>query len=326
MKGFSFLFAAILAACTCASAQQKAEDAGAPLKRIRIYYIGNSVTDTVQYGKLAEMALKRGFKFEWGRQMIPGAPLSWIYQHPDDGFREDPYGTYKQALPNFEWDVVSLQPFDRHLGEKGDDPEGDITIIQKLMDLTLEKSPEPQFFIYSRWPRMSIDGKGAQFDENAFDPMVPGSGGLDIDKLDDWEKLWLRKYTGGWDGTNETRDYFERLAVELRKANQKLKKPILIIPVGDVMLELDRRMKAGKVKGYKTIWQFYKDGIHMGPNGSYLTACTFFACITGRSPEGLPFDLYGVTDPEIAKLIQETSWKVVGDGKTAEVVRKSEGK
>jgi hypothetical protein len=34
----------------------------------------------------------------------------------------------------------------------------------------------------------------------------------------DYKTKWLRKYTGGWDGTEETRDYFEQLIARLRKA------------------------------------------------------------------------------------------------------------
>ena len=315
-----------MAFCMTSGAQQGPAKGTGNEKVLRIYYIGNSVTDTVQYGKLAEMALKNGFKFEWGRHMIPGAPLSWIWEHSKDGFQEKPYGHYPQALSNFEWDVITLQPFDRHLGEKGDDKEGDVVIAQKFMDLALKKSPNVQFYVYSRWPRMYSGGKAAKFDENAFDPMVPGSGGLDLDKLDDWQKIWANKYTGGWDNTNEGREYFELLTKELRKNNLNLKKPVLMIPVGDVLLELDKQMKTGKVKGYKTIWQFYKDGIHMGPNGAYVVACTFFATIAKQSPEGLPYELYGVKDAELAKLIQTTAWEVVSSCEYAGVKKTPSGK
>ena len=82
---------------------------------LRVYFIGNSVTDTVRYGELAKLAAARDVKLDWGRTMIPGAPLEWIYTHPNDGFQQEPYGTWKKALNEFAWDAVSLQPFDRHL-------------------------------------------------------------------------------------------------------------------------------------------------------------------------------------------------------------------
>ena len=72
--------------------------AAEPTNLFRVYYLGNSVTDTIRYGELATLAATRGVKLTWGRQMIPGAPLEWLYTHPNDGFREEPYGTIPPAL------------------------------------------------------------------------------------------------------------------------------------------------------------------------------------------------------------------------------------
>ena len=169
-----------LAAVVLAAAQAPAQDA----KTLRVYFVGNSVTDTINYRALAELAKSRGHQQVWGRHMIPGAPLQWIWQHPKDGFQEQPFGHYPNALANYQWDVLSLQPFDRHLDGK----DGDLTMAKNFIDLALPKSPDLQVYVYARWPRQ---GK------------------------DDFDTAWLKKYTGGWDGTNETKDYFERLTLEL---------------------------------------------------------------------------------------------------------------
>jgi hypothetical protein len=42
---------------------------------LRVYFIGNSVTDTVRYSGLAKLVEAGGLKMDWGRTMIPGAPL-----------------------------------------------------------------------------------------------------------------------------------------------------------------------------------------------------------------------------------------------------------
>ena len=47
-------------------------------------------------------------------------------------------------------------------------------------------------------------------------------------------------------------------------------------------------MKAGEVPGYRSIHQFYKDGIHLNEPGSYLVGCTFFAKLLKQTPMGLP--------------------------------------
>jgi hypothetical protein len=77
-------------------------------KTLRVYFVGNSVTDTIKYGALAELAKSRGYTQVWGRHMIPGAPLQWIWQHPKDGFQEQPFGHYPTALANFQWDVLKI--------------------------------------------------------------------------------------------------------------------------------------------------------------------------------------------------------------------------
>jgi hypothetical protein len=84
----------------------------------RVYFVGNSVTDTINYRALAELAKSRGHSQIWGRHMIPGAPLQWIWEHPKDGFQEQPFGHYPNALANYQWDVLSLQRHRSHPGEQ----------------------------------------------------------------------------------------------------------------------------------------------------------------------------------------------------------------
>lgn len=87
----------------------------------RIYFIGNSVADTINYRGLDNIAESQGKAHIWGRHMIPGAPLSWLWDHPNQGFQEEPYGYYNSALTNYQWDALSLQPYDRPLeGNDGD--------------------------------------------------------------------------------------------------------------------------------------------------------------------------------------------------------------
>jgi hypothetical protein len=65
------------------------------------------------------------------------------------------------------------------------------------------------------------------------------------------------------------------------------------------------------VPGYTSIYQFYKDGIHLNEPGSYLVGCTFFATLLRQSPEGLPSEPYGTIPPALAAKIQKTAWEVV---------------
>jgi hypothetical protein len=70
---------------------------------VRTYFVGISVTDTIRYGSLAKLAKGQGHTLTWGRDMIPGAPLSWLWEHPKDGFHEEPFGLYPRTLSEHSW-------------------------------------------------------------------------------------------------------------------------------------------------------------------------------------------------------------------------------
>jgi hypothetical protein len=263
---------------------------------LRVYFVGNSVTDTIRYAPLAKLVASRGHTLTWGRDMILGAPLSWLWEHPKDGFRQEPFGLYPEALTRYPWDVISLQPFDRHLDGK----DGDLAMARNFIDLALKRSPDLQVYVYSRWPRR---GKAKD-------------GSLSLD----YRAKWLKTYTGGWDGTNETRDYFEKVVAGLRGDYKGNAKPVLLVPVGNVLLELDGCMKAGKVPGYTEIAQVYVDGIQLNNVGSYAVGTTFYATIFRDEPRGLTVEPYNEKlDPQkdrrideaLAKAIQEAVWEVV---------------
>ena len=263
---------------------------------LRTYFVGNSVTDTIRYGSIAKLAMSRGHKLTWGRDMIPGASLSWLWEHSKDGFQEEPFGLYPRALSEYTWDVLSLQPFDRHLDGK----DGDLAMAGNFINLALKRSPDLQVYVYSRWPRK--------------DKAKDGSLVLD------YKTKWLRKYTGGWDGTEETRDYFESVVAGLRTAYEGKAKPVLMVPVGDVLLELHERMRAGKVPVLTDIAEVYVDGIHFNNVGSYIVGMTFCATLFRDDPRGMTADPYNenvdpkkdrLIDEKLAAAIQDAVWSVV---------------
>ncbi len=285
------LFALVIAPVLFLSCTAHGDDS--PL---RTYFVGNSVTDTIRYGSLAKLAKSRGRTLTWGRDMIPGAPLSWLWEHPKDGFQQEPFGLYPRALSEHSWDVLSLQPFDRHLVGK----DGDLAMAGNFIDLALRSSPDVQVYVYSRWPRK--------------DKAKDGSLVLD------YKTKWLRKYTGGWDGTEETRDYFESVVGGLRKAYEGKAKPVLMVPVGDVLLELHERMRLGKVPGFTDIAEVYVDGIHFNNVGSYIVGVTFYATLFRNDPRGMTAAPYNenldpkndrLTDEELAAAIHDAVWTVV---------------
>jgi hypothetical protein len=267
-----------------------------------VYFIGNSLTDNINYEGLGELARSRGIEQVWGRHMIPGAPLRYILSNPEGGFRRKPYGGVHEALGNHAWDAVTVQPFDRKLDSPAD--QADLPAISEIIDLALKQNPHTRILIHAHWPRIRQGGKSLKYDANAFDPSKPGAS-VDLDAVDPYGPHWEKPYSGGYDGTNETRDYYDKLAAALRARYPEISDQIVIVPVGEVLFDLDAAMRAGRVPGYRTIHQFYKDTIHLNALGSYTTACVFFAAIYGQTPVGLPTAPYGEFPPEIVHTIQE---------------------
>jgi len=59
----------------------------------RMYFVGNSVTDAMNYGGLKSIAESRGNIHTWARLMIPGSPLELLWDaRTSGGFTEKPYG------------------------------------------------------------------------------------------------------------------------------------------------------------------------------------------------------------------------------------------
>lgn len=105
---------------------------------ISVYHIGNSWTDC-SYG-MHDIAEGFGKEAPFGRNMIPGAPLEWLWDHPNDGFG-DPSG-YTEALPSGQWDCVVLQPWMRPLSNTE-------TYAKKFADLAFGGNPNTMLLIMS---------------------------------------------------------------------------------------------------------------------------------------------------------------------------------
>jgi uncharacterized protein YjdB len=259
------------------------------------YFFGNSVTDGINIIGLDNMATQAGKTFNWGRHVIPGAPLDWIYNHPADGFNEEPYGLYPNAMPNYDFDVVSFQPFDRREND-------DLPAIQNFINLAGARKTNCQYLIYGRWPRMP----------NNLDN--PNDGNLTADV---WSEIWDKAYTGPgkFDGTEESRAYFETLTRAVRASVPGIKKTF-IVPVGEVMYQLNLKMKAGQVAGYSKIWNIYEDGIHLTTAGSLIPATTYYATIYGVDPRGVTVpSTFGSLSVAYINAVQQTVWEVLNNYK-----------
>ena len=99
------------------------------------------------------------------------------------------------------------------------------------------------------------------------------------EKKDVWEKRWLS------DDDKRGRATFNKVAEGI-SARFPDKKPVELIPVGEVMYRLHLRMKDGKVPGYRHIADLYVDGVHLKAEGKYLEAVTHYAVVFQDDPHG----------------------------------------
>jgi len=272
-------------------------DPGEGALSLRVYHIGNSLTNGINYASFDAMAGEDGREYVFGRHVVSGAPLSWIWDHPDQGNRQQPFGGYRESLAQDTWDVLTLEPFDRQLYQANG--SGDVQMSKNFIDLAIKKNPNLQTYVYQHWPRRTKNADGSY--------------------SYDYDQLWLRAYTGKWDRSYESQDYFNQVVKQLRKVYPDAEKPVLMVPVGDVLLELNHRIEAGQVPGIEDIAELFWDGIHMTNWGAFLIGTTFYATMYRRDPHGLDYHAYEVLDDSFdhkidagyAAAVQDVVWDVV---------------
>jgi len=113
----------------------------------KIYMIGNSLTDEVQYDSWAKLSKQAGSEVVVARKMIPGSPLGWHKEHPKDGFQTPPFGYPEEAFKNHPWDALTLQPF------RGGEAEPALYYANLLW----ATNPKAKVFVYAQWPSKRVD-------------------------------------------------------------------------------------------------------------------------------------------------------------------------
>lgn len=263
-----------LIACLCTEARSTAAEP------VATFHVGNSLTDQA-YG-MHDIAAARDRPTKFGRHMIPGAPLDWLWNHRDEGFRQpDSKKPADTILREHRWDVLILQPYGRKA-------ETSIEYGAYYAAAAYEGNPRCQVYVFANYPGI----------------------GKEQDEADQWEQRWLSPdYTRG-------RANFEKVAAGL-SAKFPDKKPVRIIPVGEVMYRLHLRMKQGKVPGYRHIADLYADGVHLKSEGKYVEAVTHYATVFTDDPHGCitvglrfwkgPYEV----DQAFAEIVWDTAWQVI---------------
>lgn len=247
---------------------------------IAIFHVGNSLTDQA-YG-MHDIAKARGHETVFGRHMIPGAPLNWLWEHRDEGFREpEPKKPADEILAGRKWDVLILQPF-------GSPVAVSVEYGAKYAAAAYQGNPDCQVYVFQNYPVIGKDGSEAG----------------------QWVERWLSPdYTRG-------RANFQQVAQGISAAFPH-RKPVRIIPVGEVMYRFHLHAAAGKIPGFKHVADLYEDGVHLKSEGKYLEAVTHYAAVFHDDPHGaitsgLRFwrAPYGV-DEKFAAIVWDLVWEVL---------------
>jgi len=286
---------------------------------LRVYLVGNSLTDGVRFDKAFQALVaeettntfnKTYTQFQRDRyaQIVAGTPL---YAH-----WYDHYNDFEGELRTNTWDVLCLQPYTGPLyTNRNSREEGDVTSCSNFISLAVNQglSSNLQVYIYSTWPSVPGYPTAPDYDNFDFETNWPSAYG---------------EYSVFSDG-HRRRPYYEALVREVQAQwGSVLTKEVLLVPMGDVLFELNRRLRANPQAGtgtniYSDIKQLYRDGNHLTQGvGAYIGAMTFYATFYKESPVGLSTGKYnditiyysGVVQElttNMQALIQQTVWDVV---------------
>ena len=76
------------------------------------YHVGNSLTWDSGPWRLPRVAQEAGIDLQTGYHIQCAKPLSWIVANPDlTCIDPTAFGRFATALPSYEWDFVTFQPW-----------------------------------------------------------------------------------------------------------------------------------------------------------------------------------------------------------------------
>ncbi len=258
-----------------------------PSQRMTVYRIGNSLTWDSQPNGIEALAGQRQYLHDEGYHIRCGQTLENIWAVPNDTCVAPvpEYGTFTGALSTKTWNAVTMQPFPGGTSTLLDDEE----TILNMIDLARQHAgnAKTRYYIYAAWPQRT--NYAASWDRAvADDDAAP---------------------------TVMAREYFEHLVTRVRDATGAA---VYVIPVGEVLYELDGRLRAGQVPGLTGIADLYRDDTHLAlDTGRFVAGLTVFSTLYAQDPSGIvkPEQYYGASDlpftAELYAAVYGAVWTVV---------------
>ena len=259
---------------------------------LKVYFLGHSLVGRVMPAMLEQLAPPG---HDYASQLGWGAELEAHWKHPDP--------------PLNGFDVENAHPRFRPAGAEIDGGTYDAVVMTEKVSLlaSLRWHDTPGYL--ARWAERA---RAARPDVRLF--LYETWHGLDV------EEGWLERIDRDLPELWEGQALFGALARDAQR------RPIHLIPGGQVMAEVTRRVESGDgVPGLARREDLFskaddgtQDMIHFSDQGAYLIALVHYAVLYQRDPAGLPHALLrhdgspaDPPSPEAARLMQEVVWQVV---------------
>ena len=245
------------------------------------YHIGNSLVNELDVISISNWAISRGHTYDSEKHVRFSSGLNQIWNDPD--FTNNipgQYGKFTQALPGFDWDVVTLEAhFDMLEGTSGS-----LSRVNDFVNLMLQNSNniDTQVYIYQVWP---------------FQPPLVQSN---------YTENWHHIHNESQNWTFTSRDYYDKLLIRLDSSN--LNNLIKTIPTGEVFFEIDQKIRNNEIE-LSDIHELYRDQIHLSNIGNFVLASTVYSTIFGENPVGL--SNYVGINSNLTLQLQSAVWQVV---------------
>ena len=235
-----------------------------PGKDINVYFIGNSLTRNVPLERLQELFEAAGGNLDYGRQLGGGHRLEQHLSMRNHGNKPgegkynttEPHGTWDRAFRNHTFEAVVLQPYKSELDKPIEVRDrwpwftaGTLQAADGLIDYARGRTPpgegrwdyehpnpdhvaSERFYIYATWP-----------------------GAMDVLEQEGektYAAFYEADYTGG---VQSCADYYARLVEGLNERHSDLKTPVRMIPTGHVLAALDKKIRAGDLRGIEDFYE-----------------------------------------------------------------------
>ncbi len=327
------------------------------IKSVKSFYYGNSFTGNTMPGLHPLLGKSAGKEWTNGASIAAGVPM-WVHMKGVMDKKEDPMKGMQG-----DWDVVVGQVFAgeglEHVTDsmwqgkvKFDKPTdiGDIAALTLVFSEFIKAHPAARAYLYTSWPGIPMEElatSGKVQVEKAGGNEKFNKKGFSEEKMEefrkafDYEKAWLVEAGAMSTGPRphvqtHTRGHMYAAMEGVKKNMPELWSSgrLGMIPVGDVFLALDKKMKAGEVPGLVNIGQYLSNGHLRSGLPRYTLAATFFAVLFKEHPGKTAIDVYGdkanyeskkfgyyvhqpdlgvhvEITPERKKLVDDTIWEVV---------------